>query len=118
MDVLDDIAKQIDSAVLDLMLAELQAQGREQASAHTTARARIEEFREQVLGDLGGVACKVDKLLQLHAAGANPYLRKFEPPISASSTCTIETRDFGRFSQGYPLRISSALFAPFIYGAA
>ena len=95
METLDGIAKQIDSAVLDLMLAELQAQGREQGWAHATAQANINEFRLQVLGELGGVASKVDKLLQLNAAGENPCLQISHPYRlwSGISFCFMLTPD-------------------------
>jgi hypothetical protein len=65
MDELEDIATRIDRAVHDLTLSEVAAQGRAQASA----QAGINEFRVQVLGELGGVARKVDALLQRPAAG-------------------------------------------------
>ena len=72
MAVLKDITTRIDSAVRDLTLTEVQTQGRMQIWAHASAQAGIDQSRMQVLGELGGVARKVDALLQLNAAGANP----------------------------------------------
>ena len=64
MDELEDIATRIDRAVHDLTLSEVAAQGHAQASA----QAAINEFRVQVLGELGSVARKVDELLQTLSA--------------------------------------------------
>ena len=79
MDELEDIATRIDRAVHDLTLSEVAAQGRVQASA----QAAINEFRVQVLGELGSVARKVDALLQRPTAGPpetrNPQTETLNP---------------------------------------
>ena len=62
---LGDIAQSIDRAVQDLVLSAVLAQG----SAQATAQLAIEGFFEQVLGQQGEMACKVDQILQ-DATGA------------------------------------------------
>jgi hypothetical protein len=64
--------------VHDLTLSEVQEQGRAQATAYASAQAGINSFRVQVLGELGGVARKVDALLQRPAAGP-PETRNHTP---------------------------------------
>ena len=63
---LTGIALSIDRAVQDLVRSEVFAQGRAEAEAQRA----IEGFFEQVLGQQGETACKVDQILR-DAEGAN-----------------------------------------------
>ena len=64
----------------------MHAQGR----AHASAQAGIQEFKDQVLGELGGVACKVDALL-LRATASGYH----QPPtlVCALDQCAFLTLD-------------------------
>jgi len=66
---LEDLASRIDSAVQDLMLVELMAQGRLQADAQAEVRAAMQGFKKQVSWEVGDMARNLAELLK-NAAGA------------------------------------------------